>query len=145
MIQNQLNAEVDTVRLDLPAIQKYASILSPSLEAILDGVSDSLGEKILHRIQLALYEACTNIIKHAYKGKQHPDNRIEIILAVEKDTKQLMVDIYDTGESFDIAKIQPPENKQEHGWGLFLIKGIMDKVAYTPTENGNHWHLVKKL
>ncbi len=83
-------------------------------------------------IVLAVDEACTNIIKHAYQYAT--DKEIEISVFPNNDSFE--ISIYDSGRSFDPSKIRQPDLK-EHighhrrgGLGVYLIKKLMDKVEY---------------
>lgn len=136
----------EMVRLELPAAYQYLKILSACIEELLtcvDGIADR--EVVTYNVQLATHEVCTNIVEHAYAGDAQ--GRIAITLTLVSDPLHLMIDLHDTGSSFDLSGIPEPDLDQvrERGYGLFLIHNLMDKVAYTPQGKGNHWHLVKYL
>jgi len=83
-------------------------------------------------IVLAVDEACTNIIKHAYQYAT--DKEIEVTVFPNHDSFE--ISIYDSGRSFDPAEIREPDLK-EHighrkrgGLGVYLMKKLMDKVEY---------------
>jgi len=83
-------------------------------------------------IMLAVDEACTNIIKHAYQFA--PDKEIEIEIVEGKESFEIRM--YDSGVKFDPDAIRPPDLK-EHlghfrrgGLGVYLMKKLMDKVEY---------------
>ena len=100
-----------------------------SLNALNAGIPEATIEKII----LAVDEACTNIIKHAYKHS--PEG--EIIIKVEYDKEKFYVTIIDYGISFDPGKIPLPDLQKyyrEHrvgGLGMYLMKSLMDDVTYT--------------
>ncbi len=84
-------------------------------------------------IVLAVDEACTNIIKHAYQYAT--DKEIEVALLQQPGTFEIR--IYDNGRSFDPSTIRQPDLK-EHighrrrgGLGVYLMKKLMDKVEYS--------------
>jgi serine/threonine-protein kinase RsbW len=83
-------------------------------------------------ITLAVDEACTNIIKHAYQFA--PDKEIEIEIVEGKTSFEIRM--YDSGSKFDPDAIRQPDLK-EHlghfrrgGLGVYLMKKLMDKVEY---------------
>ncbi len=83
-------------------------------------------------IVLAVDEACTNIIKHAYQYAA--DKKIEV--SIFQNNRSLEIRIFDNGRSFDPSKISRPDLK-EHighrrrgGLGVYLMKKLMDKVEY---------------
>jgi anti-sigma regulatory factor (Ser/Thr protein kinase) len=60
------------------------------------------------------------------------------------------MDFYDSGASFDPAVIPEPSANPhkliEGGYGLHIVRQIMDVVTYDyDPERGNHWHLEKFL
>jgi len=83
-------------------------------------------------IILAVDEACTNIIKHAYKSI--PDGKIEI--QVLNNHKKFTIVITDYGSSFEPKKVPSPDLQkyyQQHrvgGLGMYLMKNLMDEVDY---------------
>lgn len=89
-------------------------------------------EETVQNIVLAVDEACTNIIRHAYNG--NPDGVIDI--HVQNVGNALEVQIFDTGKKFDPSRIQPPDvqknvHRQERGgFGLYLMKRLMDEVEF---------------
>ncbi len=138
--------EHDSVRLDLPASHKYLNVLGACIAEMLTRV-EGLAERdiVSYNIQLAVHEACTNIVEHAYAGRN--DGRIKIALMLDEQPRRLVVDIHDTGGSFDITQAREPnlDDAQIHGYGLFLIRNLMDEMSYTPGPSNNRWHLVKHL
>ncbi len=83
-------------------------------------------------IILAVDEACTNIIKHAYKLS--PDG--DIILNITVRNSELAIKIVDYGLSFEPDTVPVPDIKElyrQHkvgGLGLHLIKSLMDDVKF---------------
>jgi serine/threonine-protein kinase RsbW len=83
-------------------------------------------------IVLAVDEACTNIIKHAYQYAT--DKEIEV--SIFPQDRSFEIRIYDSGKSFDPSTIRQPDLK-EHighrkrgGLGVYMMKKLMDKVEY---------------
>ena len=100
---------VGTVRIAIAHIASHAGF---DIEAIED-------------IKVAVSEACTNIIYHAYKT---PDFTYDVILDMGSDG--LTITVNDSGIGFDTEKcIEPVSGEiQESGLGLFIIKALMDEV-----------------
>ncbi|HNP85709.1 MAG TPA: ATP-binding protein [Kouleothrix sp.] len=136
----------DVIRVELPATTKYLSVVSACIAEILtrvDGLEQR--ESTIYNIQLAAHEACANIVDHAYDG--YDDQRIEIVLTMEVPSKRFIIDLYDSGHSFDLASTTTPnfEVPQIRGYGLYIIRSLMDDVSYHPEPGSNHWCLVKQL
>ena len=105
------------------------------------------------KIELAIDEACTNIIKHAYR--YNPDGMIEIRISSKREqsaASPFIVEIADNGISFDSSKYTTPDmreyfRKLRHGGlGIVLMKKLMDEVEYLQTPGlRNTIRLVKYL
>jgi serine/threonine-protein kinase RsbW len=96
-------------------------------------------------LKLALTEAVTNIVRYAYDGE--PGH--EIILSLLIDDDALTVVIRDFGRPFDGSNHQAPNlnasDPQENGYGIFLIKRLMDEVHYDASSGtGTTLTLVKQ-
>ena len=89
-------------------------------------------EATVENIMLAVDEACTNIIKHAYKLS--PEG--EIIIKINYDKEKFTVTIIDYGKSFEPDRVPLPDLQKyyrEHrvgGLGMYLMKSLMDNVEY---------------
>lgn len=87
----------------------------------------------LNRIELAVDEACSNIIEHAYA--QTPGGEIRIHVHVEPGYR-IIITLIDTGEPFDpdAIPLHNPESDsdelQSGGLGLFLMRRAMDGVQF---------------
>ena len=95
------------------------------LEAYLD--------TLIHKISLAVDEACTNVMRHAYE----PDEDGSVSITVEIDGNQFVVSVADTGIGFDPDSIKEPDlqdfliRHKVGGFGLYLMKTLMDKVEFS--------------
>ena len=84
------------------------------------------------QIELAVDEACTNVIKHAHKFKY--DKSIEI--SVRLDRQKIKIIITDRGLGFDIKKVAKPDlqkyihEAKKGGLGIHLMRSLMDEVQF---------------
>lgn len=107
------------------------------------GVSD----EVLYNIQLAVDEACTNIITHGYANMDPGP----IILDLEMQHDKLTILLTDFGHSFEPGNTPAPkvdipiEDRDLGGYGLFFIQHCMDQMQYQVTEEGNTMILTKYL
>ena len=94
-------------------------------------------------LELAMTEAVSNIIRHAYEGLTDK----KIIVEAQVYTDRVTVDITHWGKRFrpeaPVPKI--PEATSEHGYGFFIISQIMDKVTYFDGPYGADCILLEKL
>ena len=98
-------------------------------------------------IRLAVDEAYTNIIKHAY---QYDDSRfVEIVMGSEKD--EFWVSLKDNGKSFNPTEYPDPDveerikKKERGGVGVYLMKKLMDRIEYHKHDGTNEIRMIKKL
>jgi len=84
-----------------------------------------------------VYEICANIVVHGYgicEGKDaDPEvSRIRIVFTLEAEPPLLIIDLYDTGCSFDISLVPEPDvaEPQTRGYGLYLVRQLVDEVMY---------------
>ena len=100
-------------------------------------------------IEVALTEACTNVLRHAHgKGDEY-----EIEIAV--DDLEASLTIKDTGHGFDHATLakaheQAPDLHldltEEGGRGIMLMRALVDAVEFTSApEDGTIVHLTKAI
>ena len=90
---------------------------------------DPVGE-----IELALTEALANVIQHGYDG----DPSREIVVSVETDERRLVVRIRDWGRPFDPETYvqRDLDDPGEGGYGVYLIRELMDDVTSEPQPDG---------
>lgn len=100
------------------------------------------------KIILAVDEACTNIIKHAYKFS--PEGSISI--SIKFNGSKFSISIIDSGINFNPKVVPDPDLKKYHiqrkvgGLGMFLMKKLMDEVEYNHLSgNRNQVVLIKYL
>ena len=100
-----------------------------------------------YQVDLAVDEACCNIIDHAYGG----EGLGEMTCSVEIYPDKLTVIIKDHGRPFDPSKVPEPKldaplkDVKRRGAGFYLMRKIMDELHYEHTsEGGNILVLVKK-
>ena len=135
------------VTVSLPSDVNYLDVARMFVSDIGQKVGLSASE--IHDLQLAVTEAVTNVIEHAYSGDT--DQRID--LAIEKDGECFVVAITDTGQNRFNPATHPDPDLKEYlsqcrvgGLGLFLMRKLMDEVEFTSDAQGfNRVRLVKHI
>jgi serine/threonine-protein kinase RsbW len=94
----------------------------------------SCDRETVFAIQLALTETLSNVVRHAYEGR--PGQPIRVEMEVSPDRVHLRVT--DWGVPFDIAAFEPMdlETAREGGYGVHLIRTLMDEVSYDTSRPG---------
>jgi serine/threonine-protein kinase RsbW len=135
-----MSEEGRSVRLTIPARPEYITLGRLALTAIA-GVQP-LSDETLHDLKLALTEACTNSVKHAYDGGH---GCVDIVYELRRD--RLAVEVGDAGTGFD-PQTEPgdAEELEEGGLGIAIIRALTDEVEIGEREGGgSRLRFVKRL
>lgn len=140
--------QADTIRLDLPANHRYLNVLEECIDAMLErveGIADMAS--LSYAVQLAVHEACTNIIDHAYDGRAGARIQAEMQLQGGKTPDQIIIELRDTGTFFNPLLVPAPnlDEPHEHGYGLYLMHNLMDEISFTTDSSGNVCRMRKRL
>lgn len=107
--------------------------------------STKVSEDFVNGCELALQELLTNLVEHACEN----DAAKTILVSFTLESNMLIIQTEDTGMranvNLEAVEMPDPTELAEGGYGMALIKMIMDEVKYT-TENGrNIWQLKKRF
>jgi serine/threonine-protein kinase RsbW len=131
---------VITFSLSLP--RDEASV--PVVRRLCKNALDDLGvhDTCVSDIELAVTEACTNVLRHAEGTPNAYETTIEI------DHHDCSIDVIDSGAGFDASGLghQEPQVTAESGRGIHLIRALVDSVEFiTLPDSGTMVHLEKRL
>lgn len=112
------------------------------------GRSAGIDDQTLCKIQLAVDEACANVVAHAYEDTEPGD--MEICCRLDSNT--FVIQVRDWGQGFSPEDVPEPdvnaplEERSLGGLGLFLIRQVMDQVQFTrDPDAGNELTMIKRL
>ena len=120
--------------------------VAPEMELVATAQAAALGEYIamsrdkIDEVKLALVEACINAFEHA--DCRDEQLHLTFRLGREKGREWLEVEVLDKGRGFDQTTVQEPNlekafaSHRKRGWGLQIIKSLMDDVKITSGEWG---------
>ncbi len=122
-----------------------------SLAAICEFVTHAaetagLDARAIYTVQMAVDEACTNIIEYAYRG----EGRGDIECTCHTNGDGLTIILRDHGCPFDPESVPEPDRNatiQEckiGGLGLYFMRQLMDKVHFEFTDSGNILTMIKR-
>lgn len=112
-----------TVRLIIPARAEYITLCRLALTGI--ARLRELSDEVLADLKLALTEAASNSVRHAYGG----ENVGVVEISYELLPDRLVIEVTDEGEGFDPEEAQgPPDELSEGGLGIAIIRAIADQV-----------------
>ncbi len=120
----------NSVTLTVPSRPKYLYIVRSALYPLLLGAG--FGTRDARKIVLAVDEACSNIIKHAYEG----DPSGTITVTATDTAGQFTVRLRDHGKKADPASIAPRklEDVRPGGLGTHFMGQVFDAVTYDTSE-----------
>ena len=127
MAENAVLREVPLTLPMLPDMEIAASKTATALAEFMEMSSDKIDE-----VRMAVVEACINSFEHSKADDKH----VEIKFAVlgNDEPEKLQITIQDSGVGFLPDKLVKPTIEEKlkaaskRGWGLTIIKGLMDEV-----------------
>ncbi len=127
---------LDATLTDMPAILSFVET------ACLDA---QVNPDLLFDLQLAVEEACSNVIEHAYRGRGG-----QLSVRFETDDSDVIITLQDQGQAFNPERVAAPDTKRPlskrpvGGLGLHLMRTLMDEVRFTFAPGHNTLVMVKR-
>ena len=117
------SGDAATIRLTITARAEYITLCRLALTGI--GRLRELSDELLADLKLALTEAASNSVRHAYGD--HDVGVVEISYELFSD--RLVIEVTDDGEGFDPATAEVNADElAEGGLGIAIIRAIADEV-----------------
>jgi serine/threonine-protein kinase RsbW len=128
------------VRLTIPARAEYVLLGRLALSGIMR--MRPLGDETVNDLKLAVTEACTNSVRHAYGDN---GGTVEIVYELHDD--RLVVEVSDNGGGFDPAELVEVGELTEGGLGIAIIRALVDEfeVGERGDGRGSRLRFVKFL
>jgi serine/threonine-protein kinase RsbW len=131
------------VRLRIPAKAEYITLCRLALTGL--GRVREIGEDTMAELRLALTEAVSNSIRHAYG----PNGVGHVEITYELQLGRLGIEVVDDGEGFDPDETPAFDGEElsEGGLGIAIIRTIADDFAIEskPGERGSRLRFAKHL
>ena len=139
-MSDQVKHEVTLIIPMYPNMELAAAQTAYTLAQLMD-----FEEKHVEEIQLAIIETCINAFEHS-KSK---DQQVFIKFIMGDDELELKITDHGLGfrmDQVDLSKIKKSDGKgmRKRGWGLEIIRNMMDKVEIESTKNGTTITMIKK-
>ena len=95
-----------------------------------------LDEDSVAALELAVNEAASNIMKHAYHGREDQSIHLE----AEAFPGRLAIRLHHFGDPFDPSTAPPPslDGSRDSGFGAYIIARSVDEVRYYRDERGRN-------
>jgi serine/threonine-protein kinase RsbW len=124
-------APLREIRLVLPMAPDMEVVASQAATAVAEFVRMSADK--IDEVRMAVVEACINAFEHSHAA----DHTLEITFTVlgAPDPESLRITVHDRGVGFAPETLEEPKietkikSERKRGWGIKIIRGLMDEVS----------------
>lgn len=129
-----------TIELTLDARPQNLALIRLALA----GVAANAGapREIVSDLKLAVTEACTNVIQHAYGGDA---GACEIVVRYTVEPGMVAVEVEDTGSGFELDVPPAASDQNGGGNGLMIIRVLTDELSVSSAGTGTRVAFVKRF
>lgn len=121
--------------------------IAASQEASAFAASMGMSADRIDEVRMAVVEACINAMEHSHAT----DQRVSLRLAAlgQGEPERLEITIRDHGVGFQPDAVEAPtmanrlHAERKRGWGLMIIRGLMDEVDIRSDARGTTLVMVK--
>ncbi len=120
--------DTDTVHLQLPSRPEYLLVARLATSGV--GLRADLTVDDIEDLKVAVAEACTNVINHAFDEDAAPEQR-QIQLRMTRGKGEITVEVEDEGVGFDPEELERARRnglEGEGGLGFGLMKELTDTL-----------------
>ncbi len=135
-----------TFSLHVPSSTENLSMIRDFVKSI--GTQSGMEDMDVARLELAVDEACANVMEHAYDA----DSTKEVSIRAIVDDESVQIEVVDSGKGFDPAAVEQLKveelvsARRTGGLGMRLMKSFMDEVHYEMQPGvKNELKMVKRL
>jgi serine/threonine-protein kinase RsbW len=132
------DAVMREVTLALPMVPEMEIEASKTATAIAEFMRMSPDR--IDEVRMAVVEACINALEHSRAADQEVYVTFEVL--GDKEPEKLRITVRDTGVGFSPEELAEPlieeklRSNRKRGWGLKIIRGLMDEVEIRSNPNG---------
>lgn len=122
----------DNVEIKVPAKPQYVSVVRLTISGLAIRVGFSYDE--IEDLKIAISEAVTNVVQHAYGESEEGD----VIISASLYPNRMEIKVSDSGNSFNVEEVKTKtgpyhveddvDQLREGGLGLYLMEALMDEV-----------------
>ena len=135
-----------TFSLHVPSSTENLAMIRDFVKSI--GTQSGMNDMEVAKLEMAVDEACANVMEHAYNS----DFTKEVRIRATVDENSVQIEVVDTGKGFDPSKVEQEtledlvSAKRTGGLGMRLMKAFMDEVHYEIVPGvKNELRMVKQL
>lgn len=135
-----------TFSLQVPSSTQNLALIREFVTSV--GAQAGLDQGEIGKLELAVDEACANVIEHAYDH----DATKEVVVRANFNEDEVRISVIDSGRGFDPKSIPQADlellvaERRSGGLGMRLMKTLVDEVRYEfePGQK-NELHMVKRI
>lgn len=132
----------DSVVVTIPSQAKYLSVVRAATVNI--GKLYGMDEPVIEDVKLAVDEACSNVIKHAYKG--NPSRKIVVKYRTIQDRFEVIIEDSGMKGRMELMKGRSLDDIRPGGLGIHFIKRVFDVFEFDEKKkDGNRLILIKYM
>jgi len=127
-------SENANIKLTIPCQAEFVSVVRLAISGVATRMSFPIED--IEDIKIAVSEACTNVVQHAYTSANHGNIDIECNVLPSK----LEIVVKDSGKGFDTSKLESnpkvshPDERLGMGLGITFMRNLMDEVKINSEE-----------
>ena len=142
-------ATLEVMYIAVPARPEYVAVVRLALSGVCNVLRMDYDE--IEDIKLAVSEACTNVVRYAYVGRDLSKERVTVRCLLRKNELEIVVE--DQGKGFQPDQVRgfsaekvsagsmPKEGQLR--MGIHVMKSLMDRVQIDSNTHGTKVHLYK--
>lgn len=132
----------DSVVVTIPSQAKYLSVVRAATVNI--GKLYGMDEPVIEDVKLAVDEACSNVIKHAYKG--NASKKIVVKYRAMQDRFEVIIEDNGMKGRMELMKGRSLDDIRPGGLGIHFIRRVFDVFKFDEKKkNGNRLILIKYM
>jgi serine/threonine-protein kinase RsbW len=132
-METPTHRDAQAIRLTIPAKPEFITLGRLALTGLAHTRAEPLSAEVIGDLKLALTEACTNSVRHAYPGGE---GVVEISYELHSD--RLVVEVRDQGGGFGPAAARSGDDEElaEGGLGIAIIDALADELEIGEVAGG---------
>ncbi|MFQ5866247.1 MAG: ATP-binding protein [bacterium] len=133
-----MSAKQNIIELHIPSIIGYEKVAMESVAAAANMIG--FHPSRVEDLKTAISEACINAMEHGNRLNRNT----KVLVTLKIDKKRLEVNVKDEGKGFRENMKEPEIDRQINGcedyrgWGIFLIKNLVDEVEFKKIPKGGN-------
>ncbi len=132
------------MQADLDEFAKLQQIIAKFAE------TQSWSAELIYQIELVLEEICVNVVNYGFDEAETDSHEMEVL--VDSQAESVTIEVADNGRAFDPLEEAPEpdleasvDERRVGGLGVFLVKTLMDELAYVREDGRNRLTASKRI